>query len=157
MASLAWALGTVLHRRLPLPASSAISAAAQMLVGGFLLLLAAAALGELAHPSTLHPAPAGLAALAYLVLAGSVLGYSYYVWLLRHVAASRVASYALVNPVVALAAGYLWAGERLTPYSAAGAALILLALALVLARPRRQLAGALSRAGAPCRESKPWR
>lgn len=130
----AWAWGTIWLKRLPLPPSALMSAAAQMLSGGALLALAAAAAGQW---SRLRPAAftwVPLSALAYLVIAGSVIGYSAYVWLLDHVAAVKVATYALANPVVALVLGYAFAGERISVPALAGTAIILLALTLVLSR-----------------------
>src|SRR6185437_7764997 len=133
-ASFAWALGTVVQHRWTLPRTAAMSSAAQMLAGGGLLAGTAAMAGEF---SGLHWGAFGGStgwALAYLVLAGSVIGYSAYIWLLGHVAAVRVASYALVNPVVALGLGWAWAGERISGEALMGSVVILAALGLVLSR-----------------------
>ncbi|MGH9468574.1 MAG: EamA family transporter [Terriglobales bacterium] len=139
LASLAWAVGTVLMVRLPMPAHAGVSAAAQMLVGGAMLLAASAASGELRG---LHWAsaftPAAVWSLLYLVLPGSVLAYGVFVWLLERVAAVHVATYALVNPVVALLLGWEWGGEALHWPSLLGTAIILGALALVLGRRSRE-------------------
>jgi drug/metabolite transporter (DMT)-like permease len=129
-----WAWGSILTKRLALPPSSAMTAAGQMIVGGALLLVCAIALGE--RPTAAHPAPAGLAAMAYMVVAGSIIAYSAYVWLLGRASATRLASYTYVNPVVALVIGYLVAGERLTGHAVYGSALVLLSVVLVLRATR---------------------
>ncbi|MGH9487557.1 MAG: EamA family transporter [Terriglobales bacterium] len=137
LAALAWALGTVLIARLPMP-QAGMSAAAQMLMGGAMLAAGAAATGEFQglHWRAELTAPV-LWSLAYLVLAGSVLAYAVFVWLLGRVAAVRVSTYALVNPVVALLLGWGWGGEALTASELAGSGIILVALALVLSRSSR--------------------
>jgi len=135
-ASLAWALGTVVQHRWALPRSAAMSSAAQMLAGGALLVGAAAAAGSFHGLRWTAFGGRTFWALSYLVVAGSVVGYSAYIWLLGHVSAVRVASYALVNPIVALGLGWAWAGERISPEAWAGSAVILAALALVLSRGR---------------------
>ncbi len=135
VAAFAWSLGTVLIPRLAMPRSAGMSAAAQMLLGGVMLAGLAAGAGEL-HGLDWAAAftPAAFWSLAYLVLLGSVVAYGVFVWLLTRVAAVRVATYALVNPVVALFLGWGWGGEALTAASLAGSVIILGALALVLSR-----------------------
>ncbi|MGH9412666.1 MAG: EamA family transporter [Terriglobales bacterium] len=134
--SLSWSVATILIARLPLPRSTGISAGAQMLVGGLMLAAGAAATGEFHGVDWLHAlTPAALWSLLYLIVAGSVVAYAAYVWLLGRVSAVRVATFALVNPIVALLLGWAWAGEVLTAASLAGTAIILAALALVLSRP----------------------
>lgn len=130
-ASLAWALATVLLTWLPLPPSAAINSGAQMLLGGGMLLGAAAAVGQWQGAAALGRGSA-FWSLAYLVVAGSVIGFSAFIWLLNRQPAVRVASYALVNPVVALALGWAIAGERLSWATGAGCAVILVALGLVV-------------------------
>lgn len=135
VAAFAWSLGTVLIPRLAMPRSPGMSAAAQMLAGGAMLAGVAAGAGEWRG---LHWAavftPAAFWSLAYLVVPGSVVAYGAFVWLLTRVAAVRVATYALVNPVVALFLGWGWGGEALSAASLAGSVIILGALALVLSR-----------------------
>ncbi|HVJ92456.1 MAG TPA: drug/metabolite exporter YedA [Labilithrix sp.] len=110
LAPIAWALGSILSRRLPLPAGS-MAAAAQMLTGGAAMLAIAAMRGErpLAAPTF-----STVGALVYLVLFGSVLGFTAYAYLLRTTRPSIATSYAYVNPLVALALGALAGGERFT-------------------------------------------
>lgn len=135
LAALAWALGTVLIGQMPMPRAAGMNAAAQMLAGGGMLAAAAAACGEFQGLNWARAmnAPA-FWSLAYLVLAGSVLAYAVFVWLLGKVPAVHVATYALVNPVVALLLGWGWGGERLSAAELAGSGIILAALALVLSR-----------------------
>lgn len=125
--TLCWSVGTLLSRHLPLPRPQQASAGLQMLTGGFFLLLLAAAAGEVRHlpPPAILFSPRVLLSLAYLIVAGSMISFSAYVWLITHDSPTRVASYAYVNPVIALLLGTIFAGERLTPHEIAGAALVL--------------------------------
>jgi drug/metabolite transporter (DMT)-like permease len=130
-----WGLGTVLSRRMELPQSKLVSAAIQMGSGGGMLLLASGLVGELPrfHLSTLTPGI--LFALAYLILGGSIVGFTAYIWLLGHQPVQRVASYAYVNPVIAVAIGYFLGGEKLDAHILFGTALILGGV-LAVALPR---------------------
>lgn len=107
----AWALGSVLSRRLPGPGGTGMAAGAQMLIGGAALLVSGVATGELSAGLPTPPLSAVLAWI-YLVLLGSVVGFATYSWLLRRVATEKVATYAYVNPIVAIAIGTV-AGEPL--------------------------------------------
>ncbi len=125
--TLCWSAGTLLSRRLALPKPQTANAGWQMAIGGMLLLALSAIAGES------HRVPAAMAgwnlrltlAMGYLIFAASILSFTSYVWLLRHEPMSRVASYAYVNPVVALAIGAVMGGERLTPAEIAGSALVI--------------------------------
>jgi drug/metabolite transporter (DMT)-like permease len=134
----AWCLGTVLSRRLVLPDSRPVAAGGSMMIGGAVLLIVSALFGEL-HPWP-HASARAVVALAYLILFGSVLAFTAYVWLLGRMPASTVASYAYVNPVVAVALGYFAAGEPLTAHVVAGAALVLVSVYMILRRGRRRTA-----------------
>ena len=101
-----------------------------MMLGGGILLILAASTGEM-HPFP-HIPLKGLLALGYLVVAGSLLGFTAFVWLLGRMPATRVASHAYVNPVVAVALGYFVAGEVVTARMLAGTALIVASVALIL-------------------------
>jgi drug/metabolite transporter (DMT)-like permease len=125
-----WALGTVLTKKMPLPSSRPVTAGASMAIGGLVLLALSAGLGEL-HPFP-HVTRSAALGLAYLITFGSLIAYTAYVWLLSHMPASKVASYAYVNPVVAVILGYFLAGEVITPRMIAGAALVLLSVYLIL-------------------------
>jgi drug/metabolite transporter (DMT)-like permease len=129
-AGVSWSLGAVLSRRLALPSSPPLSAGAQMMLGGAVLLALSAATGEM-HPWPRISLEAGLA-LAYLIVGGSLVAYTAYVWLLRRFSATRVASHAYVNPVVAMALGYFVAGETITPRSIAASLLVVFSVLLIL-------------------------
>jgi drug/metabolite transporter (DMT)-like permease len=127
---IAWSLGAVLTRSMPRPRSLPLTAGAQMLVGGAVLLALAQLTGELESPPHLT-LRAGLA-LAYLIVGGSLLGFTAYAWLLARMPATRVASHAYVNPVVAVALGYLLAAEPVTPRMLFASALVIASVFLIL-------------------------
>lgn len=126
-----WSLATVLTRKLPLPASKPMSSASQMLVGGILLTLAAALRGEFRdfHPETVSVG--AWVALAYLIVAGSIVGFTAYVWLLHHESPTKVGTYAYVNPVVAVLIGYAFGGEALGLRTVMGTACVLASVVLI--------------------------
>jgi drug/metabolite transporter (DMT)-like permease len=126
----AWSLGMVLARSIPLPSSRAIAAGAEMIIGGTLLLLAAAITGELHHVPHIAWRPA--LALIYLIFIGSLLAFTCFVWLLGQVSAGKVASHAFVNPVVAVALGVWLLGEPITRATLGGMALILVSVFCIL-------------------------
>lgn len=128
--SAAWSFGSVLSRSLQLPASKVVLSGGAMLVGGSILLVLSAALGELSPLP--HVSLRGWMAVLYLTVVGSLLAFTAFIWLLARMPAARVASYAYVNPVVALALGYLIAGESISFRVLAGAAIVLLSVVLTL-------------------------
>ena len=130
---IAWSLGAVLTRSLPRPASPALAAGAQMMLGGAVLLALSQATGEL-HSFPHISLRAGLA-LSYLIVAGSLLGFTAYVWLLTHLPATRVASHAYVNPLVAVALGYFVGGEALTVRTILASTLVVASVFLILKTP----------------------
>ncbi len=125
VAAISWSASSALTRKLPLPSSKAMSSGAQMLAGGVLLALTAGALGEFRgfHPSAVS-AGAWLA-LLYLILAGSILAFTAYVWLIHRQSPVKVGTYAYVNPVVAVLAGSFWGGEPLGMRTVLGSLLVL--------------------------------
>lgn len=126
----AWSLGMVLSRSIPLPASRAVAAGAEMTLGGGLLLLAALLSGELRHVPHIGWRPA--MALVYLIFIGSLLAFTCFVWLLGQVSAGKVASHAFVNPVVAVALGAWVLGEPITRSMLGGMVLILVSVFCIL-------------------------
>ncbi|WP_443191786.1 drug/metabolite exporter YedA [Pseudomonas indica] len=108
-AAAAWAFGSMWSKHLPLPAGP-MASAAEMLAGGVALLIASALSGE---RMTELPTAAGWGALAYLVVFGSIIAFSAYLYLLKNVRPAAATSYAYVNPVVAVVLGILFAGERI--------------------------------------------
>jgi drug/metabolite transporter (DMT)-like permease len=131
--SLAWSTGAVLTRSLELPKSKLVTAGAEMMLGGSALLAVSAATGEL-HPFPAIPMKAVIA-LGYLISAGSLIGYTAFVWLLGRFPASRVASHAYVNPIVAIALGYFLASEQITARTLVGAVLVVGSVVLTMTEP----------------------
>jgi len=131
--SVAWTLGAVLTRSLPLPKSVPLAAGAEMMVGGAVLLCLSLVTGEM-HPFPHIPLRAAIA-LLYLIVGGSLLGFTAYAWLLARMPATRVASHAYVNPLVAVALGYFVAGEPITPRMLLASALVVGSVFLLLKPP----------------------
>lgn len=137
VASFTWSVATILTRRLPLPASKPMSAAAQMITGGIQLTVLAAVSGEFVgfHPQAIS-AKAWFA-LLYLIVAGSIVGFTAYVWLLHHESPTKVGTYAYVNPVVAVALGYFVGGEAVGPRTLVGALFVLISVIAIATIPRK--------------------
>jgi drug/metabolite transporter (DMT)-like permease len=131
-AAIAWAVGMVVSRELALPASPIQTAGMELLVGGALLLIASAAIGEFDLLDTASVSVRSLVGLGYLILFGSVLAFSAYVFLLHASAPERVATHAYVNPVVTVALGWLLLGEAVTGTMLVAAVLILAAVAVTV-------------------------
>jgi drug/metabolite transporter (DMT)-like permease len=130
-ASMSWSIASVLTRRLALPPSKVMSSGAQMLAGGILLALAAAALGEFRN---FHPAVVSRDAwfaLLYLIVAGSIIAFTAYVWLIHHESPTKVGTYAYVNPVVAVLLGYLLGGETLGLRTILGTLCVLISVVVI--------------------------
>ena len=128
--SVAWTLGAVLTRSMPLPQSVALAAGAEMMFGGAVLLAISWVTGEL-NPIPHIPLRAGVA-LLYLIIGGSLVGFTAYAWLLARMPATRVASHAYVNPLVAVALGYFVAGEELTMRMLLASILVVASVFLIL-------------------------
>ncbi len=129
-----WSLGSVLNRSLDLPESRPLTSGAAMVLGGGMLLVLSASFGEL-HPFP-HVSLRAAWALLYLIVCGSLLGFTAFVWLLARMPATRVASHAYVNPVVAVALGYFVAGEVVTTRTLIGTGLVLASVALILRKEK---------------------
>ena len=114
LAGFAWAAGSVYVNRRPIKSSTSLASGMQMLAGGSLLLLPALVAGDLQRLSFAHASWVSLGAFCYLILFGSLVGFTAYSWLLRNVAPAHAATYAYVNPVVAVLLGWLLAHEPLT-------------------------------------------
>jgi drug/metabolite transporter (DMT)-like permease len=154
MASFSWAIGSVLSRRVRLPASPLLGTGMEMIAGGVLLLLAGTLAGEWGTLDLAAASTRSVAAFLYLVVFGSLVGFTAYIWLLRHVEIAKVATYAYVNPVVAVLLGWALAGEPLTLRILVAAAVIILGVFFITsgrARPameRPETAGAAGAAAA---------
>lgn len=137
-ASISWSIAAILTRKLALPESKAMSASAQMVTGGFMLIIAAALFGELQGFSFRSISPGVWGALAYLIAAGSIIGFTAYVWLLHHESPTKVGTYAYVNPVVAVLLGYFLGREALGARTVLGAGLVLVGVAVVTTTPKEK-------------------
>jgi drug/metabolite transporter (DMT)-like permease len=144
MGSFAWTLGAVLTRSVPLPESVPLAAGAEMMLGGAVLLALSLVTGEL-HPFPHIPLRAGVA-LLYLIVGGSLVGFTAYVWLLARMPATRVASHAYINPLVALSLGYFVAGEELNARMLFASFLVVASVFLIL-KPTDAREGADAGAG----------
>jgi drug/metabolite transporter (DMT)-like permease len=133
--TLGWAGASILSRSAPLPPNG-LGAAMQMLCGGAVLLVAGAARGELGHVHT--PSLGAVAAVAYLVVFGSLVAFTAYTWLLRNAPTSLVGTYAFVNPVVAVLLGTLFLGEPLSLRTIVAGSVIVAGVALIVAAPTRR-------------------
>jgi drug/metabolite transporter (DMT)-like permease len=131
VASISWSLSSALTRKLPLPPSKVMSSGAQMLAGGVLLVATAAALGEFRNFHPLRVSSVAWLALLYLIVAGSIVGFTAYVWLIHHESPTRVGTYAYVNPVVAVLLGYFLGGEALGLRTVLGTVLVLISVVLI--------------------------
>ncbi|MGA7414170.1 MAG: EamA family transporter [Bryobacteraceae bacterium] len=131
IASMSWSVSSALTRKLPLPSSKVMSSGAQMLAGGVLLALTAGALGEFRnfHPGSVSRGP--WVALLYLIVAGSIIGFTAYVWLIHHESPTKVGTYAYVNPVVAVLVGYFLGGEALGQRTLLGSLCVLISVAVI--------------------------
>jgi drug/metabolite transporter (DMT)-like permease len=127
-----WSAGSLYSRVARHAASPFLTAAQQMICGGILLLLAGIVTGELPRFHSGSISRVSLVSFIYLVLIGAVVGYTAYIWLLRHCDPAKVATYAYVNPIVAVLLGTLFAGETLTVRTLIAAALIIGSVALVI-------------------------
>ena len=131
-ASVSWASGTIASRRVPLPSRPLLATSMQMLAGGVVLLAAASAAGEFSGFRPSQVSAASWLALAYLIGPGSIIAFSAYVVAVRRLPTATVATYAYVNPVIAVVLGTSLLGEALTASMLAGGALIVVAVALVV-------------------------
>jgi len=130
-ASVSWGIGSALARKLPLPASKAISSGAQMLAGGLMLAATSAGLGEFGRFRLNAVTGAGWFALVYLIVFGSIIGFTAYVWLIHHESPTRVGTYAYVNPVIAVILGYFLGGEPIGLRTILGALCVLVSVIVI--------------------------
>jgi drug/metabolite transporter (DMT)-like permease len=130
-AAISWSVAASLSRKLPLPAAKAMSSGAQMLAGGVFLTLTAALLGEFRGFHVQAVSRGAWLALAYLIVAGSIVGFTAYVWLIHHESPTKVGTYAYVNPVVAVVVGYFLGGEGLGLRTVLGTGLVLVSVVVI--------------------------
>jgi drug/metabolite transporter (DMT)-like permease len=143
--AMSWSVASAMARKLPLPTSKAMSSGAQMLAGGVLLGLVSGALGEWRGFHPMDVSKGAWFALLYLVVAGSIIGFTAYVWLLHHESPTKVGTYAYVNPVVAVLVGYFLGGEALGLRTLLGTAFVLASVVVITTtranKPAKEEAG----------------
>jgi drug/metabolite transporter (DMT)-like permease len=139
-AAVSWSVAASLSRRLPTPAAKVMSSGIQMLAGGVLLMLAAALLGEFRGFQMQAVSRGTWLALAYLIVAGSIIGFTAYVWLIHHESPTKVGTYAYVNPVVAVLVGYFLGGEAIGPRTIVGTLLVLVSVVVITTTPKQHKA-----------------
>jgi len=127
-----WAIGSLYSARAHLPARPLVGVGMQMLCGGAMLGVVAIVTGEVSRFRPAAVTPESVAALAYLVAVGSLIGFTAYSWLLRVAPLPLVATYAYVNPIVAVALGALVLGESVTPRTVLAGVIIIVAVAIIV-------------------------
>ena len=131
IASMSWSVSSALTRKLPLPTSKVMSSGAQMLAGGVLLTVTAAALGEFHNFHPLAVSRGAWLSLLYLIVPGSIIAFTAYVWLIHHESPTKVGTYAYVNPVVAVLVGYFLGGESLDLRTILGTLFVLISVVVI--------------------------
>ncbi|MEV0386559.1 EamA family transporter [Nonomuraea sp. NPDC050643] len=135
VASLSWSIGSFLSSRIPMPGNVWAASTVEMLVGGAGLAVTGLSIGERLDLAAVSGR--SWAALVYLVLVGSLVGFTAYMWLLGNAPISLVSTYAYVNPIVAVILGVLVVNEHVTPQIVVGGLVILVGVALVVSTERR--------------------
>ena len=149
LASLSWAAGSIRSRHTPAPASPILASAMQMLAGGAGLFVLGVVTGELGRVDPAAVSARSVLALLYLIVFGSFIGFTTYMWLLRVSTPARVSTYAYVNPVVAVILGWALADEDLNARIVLAATVIVAGVALITLTARRDRAPAPADACAP--------
>ena len=134
LAPMFWATGSFLSGRIDMPANPFVSTAYQMLFGGLATTIVGGLRGEFADVHLEEFSTSSLLALGYLVVFGSWVAFTAYVWALQNVPVSKVATYAFVNPVIAMSLGWLILDEQLTPTMLGAAAIIIASVAMIVRR-----------------------
>ncbi|MGI8407283.1 MAG: EamA family transporter [Actinomycetota bacterium] len=153
VASISWATGSFFSKKLPLPKDPFLSTGIQMLTGGVVMTIAGVMRGETSGLDPSQFSAASIAAFVYLIVFGSLLAFTAYVWLLQNAPISKVSTYAYVNPVVAILLGWLILDEKVTPAIILGASIIVVAVATVIRIETRSVAP--EPASVPATDSSP--
>jgi drug/metabolite transporter (DMT)-like permease len=150
-ASISWSTGSFLSRRLSLPSDPFAAAVYEMAAAGVFLTGAALAVGEWGELDAAAFAADSIIAWAYLVVMGSLVGFTAYAWLLRVAPISLVVTHQYVNPLVAIALGMLLLGERPSPWTLVGSLLVVAAVyvAVRAESPRRTRSASVAPRGTP--------
>jgi len=136
VATLSWALGSLYGLKAPVPKSAILTAGMQMLAGGTVLGVVGTLRGEASTFDPSQVSAASLWGLAYLIVFGAIIGYTAYSWLLKNAKPEMVATYAYVNPMIAVLLGWLIAGESLSPVMLVGAAIVVGSVALITSKEK---------------------
>jgi drug/metabolite transporter (DMT)-like permease len=136
-----WSIGTIVSQKLVLPSSKAMSAGAQMFSGGVQLLVLSWVSGEFSRFHVREISGSAWFSLVYLIIAGSIVGYTAYVWLLHYESPTRVGTYAYVNPVIAVILGAALGGEIIGPRTLLGTALVLVSVVAITTAKARVARG----------------
>jgi drug/metabolite transporter (DMT)-like permease len=137
VAAMSWSVGSALTRKLPLPPEKGMSSGAQMFAGGILLTFTAALSGEFRGFHLQSVSGEAWFALVYLIVAGSIIAFTAYVWLIHYESPTKVGTYAYVNPVVAVVLGYFLAGETIGARTILGTLLVLVSVIVITTAPKR--------------------
>jgi drug/metabolite transporter (DMT)-like permease len=143
VATICWASGSIYGLRASVPRSAVLTAGMQMLSGGGVLMAVSVGKGEWSSFSISQISAASWSGLGYLIVFGSLIGFTAYSWLLKNAQPSMVATYAYVNPVIAVFLGWMIADESLTVPIMIGAAFVVISVVLVTAKPKRDREGAI--------------
>lgn len=131
VASFMWSLGSLYSRHSVMPKSSVFSTSTQMLAGGLSLFILSTSLGEPAQFEITKVLPSAWFAMLYLIVFGSVIAYTSYIWLMKNVAPTLASTYAFINPVVAVFLGWTLAGEHLSTQTLVAAVVIIMAVVIL--------------------------
>jgi drug/metabolite transporter (DMT)-like permease len=138
VAAISWSVAATLTRKVPLPVSKVMSSGVQMLAGGVMLLFTSALLGEFHGFHAQAVSREAWLALAYLTVAGSIVAFTAYVWLIHHESPTKVGTYAYVNPVIAVLIGYFFGGEGIGPRTIVGTFLVLVSVVVITTAPAKK-------------------
>ena len=140
-----WSAGSLYSRQADLPPDTFMSTALQMLAAGVVMFGTGLLTGEVSQVDMATIAPASILSLLYLIFFGSIIAYSAYVWLIKNVQATKVATYAYVNPVIAVFLGWFILDEKITPLMIAAVVIILLAVILITGKSKdNEIVGEIS-------------
>ncbi len=142
VAAMSWSIASAMSRKLPLPESKMVSSGAQMLAGGVFLAVISCLLGEYRNFHAAGVSRGAWIALVYLIVAGSIIAFTAYVWLLHHESPTKVGTYAYVNPVVAVVLGYFLGGEELGLRTILGTLFVLVSVVVITTTRATKSAGA---------------
>src|SRR5258707_384657 len=140
--AMGWSVASALARKLPLPESKVVSSGAQMLAEGVFLAVISCLLGEYRNFHWANVSRGAWIALLYLIVAGSIIAFTAYVWLLHHESPTKVGTYAYVNPVVAVVLGYFLGGEELGPRTILGTVFVLISVVVITTTKTTKIASA---------------